>query len=127
MAFTAAEKARIRRYLGFSQGFHDVDTRLEGQLTTLPETYPEAEDQVREILGKLAKIDAKLQTAALGNLNVTELGDIKFLGPDQLTALEDWGRRLINQLAITFNIDMSDQPDYFGATSSGGGGVIPLG
>lgn len=127
MAFTLAEKARIRRYLGFSQGFHDIDTRLEGQLDTLPLTYPEAETQVRDILVALDAIDRKLQSAALGNMNFTEIvGELKFLGPAQLDALWQQGRTLIQRLAITFNINMSEQPDYYGASVSSGG-VIPLG
>ena len=127
MAFTDAEKARIRRYLGFSQGFHDVDTRLEGQLDTLPSTWPEAETQVRDILTQLIAVDRKLQGAALGNMNFTEIvGEVKFLGPDQLDALREHGRTLIQQLAITFNIEMSGQPDYYGAVVSTGG-IIQLG
>lgn len=127
MAFTETEKARIRRYLGFSQGFHDVDTRLEGQLDTLPLTWPEAETQVRDILAMLDAVDRKLQGAALGNLNFTEIvGEIKFLGPEQLNALRGHGRTLIQRLAITFNIEMSGQPDYYSAAVSTGG-VIQLG
>lgn len=124
MAFTESEKARIRRYLGFSQGFHDVDTRLEGQLGTL--SPQEAEDQVREILVKLAAIDAKLQSAALNNLDLVKAEDVTFLNELQIIALQNYGRTLINQLAIIFNIDMSMQPDYYGS-SAGMGGVIPLG
>jgi hypothetical protein len=124
VSFSEAEKARIRRYLGFSQNFGDVDTRLEGQLDTL--SPQEAEDQVREILAKLAAIDAKLQSAALSNLDLSRAEDVEWLGPDQLLALQNSGRMLINQLGIIFNIDMSGQPDYYGS-SAGGGGVIPLG
>lgn len=127
MAFTLPEKARIRRYLGFSQGFHDVDTRLEGQLDTLPTTWPEAETQVREMLALLDAVDRKLQGAALGNMNFARIvGEVEFLGPDQLDVLRHHGRTLIQRLAITFNIDMSGQPDYYG-TAASSGGVIPLG
>lgn len=124
MAFDEGEKARIRRYLGFSQGFRDFDTRLESQLGDL--TPQEAEDQVREILAKLAAVDAKLQSMALGNLDLRKAEDVEWFGAEGLVALQNYGRSLINQLGILFNIDMSGQPDYFG-TSAGIGGPIPLG
>jgi hypothetical protein len=121
VAFTDTEKATIRRYLGFSELFRDVDTRLEGQLDSLS---AEAEALVRATLVQLAAIDAKIHTAALENLDLQRAEDVTFLGPEQLIALKDYGRSLINRIAVTFEVE--PMRDYYGAGAMGGG-VIPFG
>jgi hypothetical protein len=122
-AFTDAQKAAIRQYLGFSELFHDIDPRLEGQMIELGSRAPDAVARVQANLVALADIDARLG-GALDNLDLTKAEDILFLGPDQLEALRNQGRMLIQQVAITF--ELRPKRDYY-ATGECMGGEIPLG
>jgi hypothetical protein len=123
-AFTDAEKASIRRYLGFSEAFHQINTMLESMMDDLASRSPAAQTQVIAILGQLAAVDAKLQHAALINLNFVSGDGAVFQGPAQIDALQDYGRTLVQHLAITFEV--TPRRDYYGA-EAGAGGVIPLG
>ena len=124
MAFTDDEKMAIRSYLGWSALFFEIDPRLEGQMNRLPTSVPAAVTRVQTILTSLADIDTRLG-AALDNLDLTKAEDIIFLGPEQLDALRNQGRMLVNQLSIIFEV--SPKRDYFGEGEGGMGGVIPLG
>lgn len=122
MAFTDAEKVKIRQYLGFSEAFHQINTRLESMMDDLANRSPAAVDEVRAILAKLATLDTQLDTSAT-SLEFKRAEDVEWnLGQwEQLVAR---GRYLIQRLAIMFEVDPA--ADYFGA-ATGGGGVIPLG
>jgi hypothetical protein len=124
MAFTNAEKTRLRRYLGFSELYRQVETRLESQLDALPTNNPDAETQVRALLAKVDAVDTKIQSAGLENLDAAKVKDVVLLGAEQLRALRAQGRMLIRQIAITF--DLEPRRDYF---DEGGamGGLLPLG
>jgi hypothetical protein len=122
-AFTPEEKALIRQYLGFSELFHDIDPRLESQMAEIGDRSPEAADHVRAQLARLANIDAQLE-AALDNLTLSKAEDVTFLGPDQLEALRQHGRNLVERIAIVFQV--RPQRDYFGS-EVGSGGVLQLG
>jgi hypothetical protein len=122
-AFTDPQKAAIRQYLGFSELFHDIDPRLEGQMIELGSRAPEAVARVQTNLLKLADIDARLD-GALENLDLTTAEDIIFLGPEQLEALRNQGRMLIQQIAIAF--ELKPKRDYY-ATGECWGGEISLG
>ncbi len=124
MAFTQHERAHIRRYLGFSELWKDRDMRLEGQLDSLPVQSPFAAIQVSTILVSLAAIDAKIQSALLENLDLRVADEATFLGPEQIEALQNGGRSLIMQIAITF--DLHPRRDFYGA-AMGMGGEIQLG
>lgn len=126
MAFSNAEKTRIRRYLGFSELYRQIDTRLETQLDALPANNPDAETQVRALLGRVGAIDDAIQGKALTRLDASEIiGEVKLLGPEQLRALRTQGRMLINQIAITF--DLTPLRDYFDEGGGSMGGFIALG
>lgn len=126
MAFTNAEKTKIRRYLGFSELDRQIDMRLESQLVALPVNNPDAEADVRTVLGLLAQIDAKIMSAALTRLDATRVENIELLGPAQLVALRAQGRMLIGQIGITF--DVLPLRDYYDTSGgSGMGGLIALG
>jgi hypothetical protein len=121
MAFTEDEKSAIRNYLGLSELYKDLDARLEGQLTTLS-TY--AETRVRACLTKLAAVDAKLDSVALNSLDVKSADGATFFGPDQIDALQNYGRTLIGQIATTFLMDVPR--DYYGG-AAGNGGALSIG
>lgn len=122
-AFTNIEKSKIRRYLGFSELWRDLDSRLEGQLNDLPERNPDAADQVREYIAQLDAIWAKLNSAAISNLDVIRADEVTFRGPEQLMGLREQGRMLVQAIAITFYID--PPRDIF--SSGTAGGLVALG
>lgn len=121
MALTAEEKAAVRLYTGRSDQFRDLDTTLESQLDSVS---PAAEAQVRVVLSQLAAIDAKIQSAALNNMDLERAEDVTFRGPEQLLGLMEYGRSLIQRLCVIFHIQPTR--DYYG-TEASSGGVIPLG
>ena len=123
-AFTDTEKASIRRYLGFSEAFHTINTRLEAMMDDLADRSPAAQTQVRATLALLAQVDDKLQNAALRNLNFVSGDGAVFLGPAQIEALQDYGRTLVQRLSIPFEVVPAR--DIYGA-EIGSGGLIPLG
>ena len=123
MAFTDAQKVSIRNYLGFSENFHQINTRLESMLIDLPIRSPAAEALAISILAQLAAIDAANQTTALTGVKFKKAEDVEWnLGAFQQR--QDYGRSLIQRLAILFEV--TPMEDYYGA-AGGGGGVIPLG
>ncbi len=124
MAFSEDQKAAVRQYLGFSELFHDFDSRLEGQMDALGTSRPSAVTRAQALLTKLAALDAKIDDSALNNLDLERAEDVTFLGPKQIEALQDYGRSLIQQLAVIFEVQV--QRDYYGS-EAGSGGVIPLG
>jgi hypothetical protein len=122
MALTEDEKSAIRHYLGWSDRFREIDPRLESMMGAVS-SY--AETRVRAALTRLGQIDTALQDAALNNLDLVgaEAG-VSFRGPEQLGALRQAGRVLVQQVAIVFEVE--PKRDYFGVEGATGG-VIPLG
>lgn len=111
MAFTDAQKAQIRQVLGYSELFHDVDTRLESQMDEIGTRSPDAETRVKSSLTAITALDTRISTA-LDNLDVRKAGSIELLGPAQLETLRQHGRMLIQQIAITFEVEI--KRDYYG-------------
>jgi len=122
-AFTDAQKAAIRQYLGFSELFHDVDTRLESQMSEIGTRSPDAATRIVNNLTALAAIDTRL-TSALDNLDLVRAEDVTFLGPAQLEAIRTHGRMLIGQIAIT--LEVQPRRDYY-STGAEMSGCIMLG
>lgn len=116
--FSGEEQARIRQYLGFSEQFQDLDGRLESQLAEVGSRSPEAETLVRQCLARLANVEEQLE-GALDNLALTRAEDVSFLGPEQLEALRQHGRNLIQRIAIVFHVE--PLRDYFGSEATSGG------
>lgn len=123
MAFSPTEKVRIRNYLGRSELFKDLDTRLESQMDSIPTRSPEAETEIRTLLGKIAAIDDKLSDFAVNGSDIKKAEEVEFWGPEQLSMLQNRGRMLIGRLATFFEVEVLG--DYFGEGPIGG--VIPLG
>jgi hypothetical protein len=123
--FSADEKVAVRNYLGFSELYHDLDPRLESQLSGLYARSPESVDLVRVRLTELADIRTRLGLA-LDNLDLVQAEDVTFLGPMQLDALRDHGRMLIQSIAIMF--DLVPLRDVFATYGDDGyGGPVPIG
>lgn len=70
------QKAQIRTYLGYPDGFRYRDTRLESVMDSLS---PEAEVQIASILGNLATVDQQvLDAAAAAALGIKRVDEITF-------------------------------------------------
>lgn len=125
MALSESQKADVRLYLGYSRG-RDRNPALEYRLDA-GVLSAEEEARLAAALAQLAAIDAKLQSAALNNLDLERAEDVTFLGPKQLDALRGQGRMLVERLAIV--VEVEPARDFFDAGGGGGamGGFIPLG
>lgn len=117
--FDEDERAAIRNFLGFSELFRDIDTRLEGQMDTIGDSRPAAAARVRKLLTKLAEIDDMIQGASEDNLDLRTAEDgVTFLGPEQIAALQELGAAYINQMSIIFEVE--PQRPYYGGGALGG-------
>jgi hypothetical protein len=125
MAFTGAEKAAIRQYLGVSELFRDVDSRLEGQFDTVGTIRPDAEARVRALLTRLAAIDTRIEVILDGGVDIVKADDAEFDPEKAIALLQNTGRSYIAQVAIVFEYEVTR--DYYGAPAGFGGGPIALG
>ena len=121
--FTDAEKAQIRQVLGYSELFHDVDTRLENQMLEIGTRSPDAKTRISASLVALTAIDARL-VSALDNLDLVRAEDVTFLGPAQLDTIRAHGRMLIQQISITLQCPV--MRDYY-STGNDIANVVMLG
>jgi hypothetical protein len=105
LAWTEADKAQLRHYLGFAALFLQADSRLEVAITSVQSlgdngTRPDnsTELQIRGWLASLARVEqrlAELWEVAEG-LKVDELGVDPFRG---MALLRSEGRRLVGSIA----------------------------
>lgn len=135
MAFTAAQKKDIRKYLGVPFGFYDLNYRLESMMEKVG---ADATDSAEVIawLTRLTAIDAAVtgdssSSATYGALK--KVDEVEFYNVTDGSAsgntigLVNQGRVLINRLARAFGMDDTlPNGDYFG-TRRGGDGIIGLG
>lgn len=101
MALTAAQKAEIRRYLGFSD-INRVDSSFALLESAMSAVSAEGEALVVVLLGKLATIETEL-TNALGCLKASQVEDVRLRGPEQIRTLREEGRRLVGDLGVTLD------------------------
>jgi hypothetical protein len=105
MAWTEADRATIRAYLGFPALFLQADPRLEAAMTSVLAvtdhgTRPDdsTEKQIRGWLGQLAKIESRLQDL----WDEAEALKVDELGVDPMRAmalLRAEGRRIVGRIA----------------------------
>lgn len=123
MAFTAAQKKDIRKYLGVPFGFYDLTTRLESMMDLVG---AEATDSA-EIIGwltELTNIDASLVASASGASYsygaLKKVDEVEFHPTDGDSSSKvgsvDRGRMLIQRLARALGVsDVLPLGDYFAA------------
>lgn len=131
MALTAAQKAEVRRWLGWPARFHQFDSRLENAMDALA-TEPEHEAQITNpltgtppgILAELDDIDAKLRDAHK-RIKASEVGNIKLNNGREIAWLRREGRRHTRRLAALLGVER--RVDVFGSgdvhTFAGFGGT----
>lgn len=126
MALTEPQKADCRLYLGYARG-RDLNPALEYRLDA-GVLSAEEESRIIATLALVAAIDAKLQNAAINNLDLERAEDVTFLGPAQLDALRAQGRMLVGRIATALEVEPArDFFDAGGGAGSSMGGFIPLG
>jgi len=107
MAFTGAEKATIREYMGWSARFAQYDTALERAMSAI-ETMPDDEAKARTHLVELARIDAAIQ-ACEARFKATKVGSI-VLSESELSRLRSRGAERLGRLATLLGCEVRDNP-----------------
>ena len=113
MALSDAQKAKVRRYLGYPDVnrrlFHDV----EGALTAISS---EGQTEVEDLLAKIATVETTL-VAAQGRQKVVKAEDVTLAGRGEIRALWSEGNRYAHTLAFILDVQLRRQPFGGGATS----------
>lgn len=118
-AWTEAEKANLRAYLGFPSLFANYEPRLENAITAVQSTADggalsssATQDRMRSVLTQLATLESKM-TELQCSYSIMEAGtdNVKLDAGRALFLLRMEGRRLIGQLSIS----LGTRPirDYF--------------
>ena len=110
MAFTEAQRATIRLYLGWPARFRSTHNELEQAMTAVGEV---AEDSANllAILPKIAAIDTRL-ASAMGGSKVDQAGSIILKADNGTSILRREGRRLVRQLSAILACPAGS--DFFG-------------
>ena len=125
MAWTEADRAKLRHYLGFPALFHQAEPRLENAIHSVQSeadggTRPDnsTELQIRGWLLQLARLEARLEEVwdEAEALKVDELG----IDPARaLYVLRSEGRRVVGNLARA--LGTLPRHDVFSAAALSGG------
>lgn len=113
MALTDAEKAKVRRYLGFPDVNRLSYSSLEGALDALS---TEGEAEVQACLTSLAALDDYL-TASWTRLMVKRAEEVELRGYEEVQGLRNEARRLADTLAAI--LDVEPLRDIFGGAITG--------
>lgn len=121
MAFTEAEKTRIRMLTGWGSRFTLTETRLENAMDAVGGI---AEDQakIQAILTSLTTIDTQI-TSALETAGVTGVSSIKLDSDQGISHFKAEGRRLVEAIASILQVPI--KKNYYGGGMTGS--YIPYG
>ena len=119
MAFSNAQKSKIRAYLGFPDLHLSANPRLEGGLEVAG-ADSDTQTEVESLLTKLAAVEVAIDTNAIDTAGLSSVGtgDPEFYKGQQLNDLKRIGRGLVAKLSIKLGIPVVS--DYFGSTGYGG-------
>lgn len=109
-SFTGAQRTSIRRYLGWSARFAQVDTRLEMAINSV-EFDADAYNLIVSLLTKLDGVSTTLD-GTYGRLKALKVGSIELSGPGEIGTLRSEGRRFAGQLASILGVEV--RHDAFG-------------
>lgn len=135
MALLPVQRMQVRLYLGWSERFHQTDSRLEQALNALdgPQSV-DAEAYVVDTLCKLQNIDSRL-TDALSRLSVVKIDNIE-ISQREIPMIRNEGRRLAGRIASLLGVEVrhdvfsgggpQDFATYAGMFPAGGGNLPPL-
>lgn len=121
MAFTSAQKAKIRFYLGYPQVYLFANPRLESALDVIGANV----DQSALVVALLAKLDAQneefIDAAGAAGLRTLDKDDVGFFdGNSVILGNASVGRTLCNQLSITCGVPIAN--DIYGTHGYSGDG-----
>lgn len=109
MAFTGAEQATIREYMGWGARFAQEDTALERAMASLGGgAFPDEETKTRAHLAELARIDAAI-TACEARFKADKVGSIE-LAPRELKQLRSRGTERLGRLARQLGVEVRGNP-----------------
>jgi len=100
MALSDANKAKIRRHLGYSDVGADPHFRLESAMATLSAA---GETEVVALLAEIAAVDSALVTART-TLRLEQVEDIKFSGGSGIAALRTDKSALVGELSSILGV-----------------------
>jgi hypothetical protein len=137
MAFSDAEKAQVRLYLGYPDLYRYKNVRLEGVISG-NQLSSEAEDLVRVALTNIATVEAKILSRGVGTAGVKRVDEIEFFKSAVYKEMRDWGRMYVTRISIVTGVpvysDVFSTQGYLGDQYSAGGlgskyngNLIPLG
>lgn len=109
MALTGVQKARIRKYLGWSARFGQFDRAMEGALEAIS-VDPDQEAEVLADLTECIRIDAAI-AAAESRLKATKVGPID-LNQGEIGQLRNRGRTHVGRIATALGVEVRE--DAFG-------------
>lgn len=130
MAFTNAERAGIRKYLGWNARWVQFDSALERAFSFVDNQTAggdtSSEDEARTLLGKITTIEGEID-ASRTRFKANKVGTIE-LNRSEVGQLVGRGESYIGQLARVFGVEVKGsalRPDMAfsqGPYGSGGGG-----
>ncbi len=126
---TSVQRMKIRLYLGWSERFHQTDSRLEQSMNALDSSQSDdARAYVITALTSLADIDTRL-TDALSRLKALKVGSIELPGPGEIGMLRSEGRKFAGRIASILGVEI--RHDVFSGAGPNAyaswGGMVPLG
>lgn len=137
MAFTEAQKVKIRFAIGHADVFRDLNSRLESAMDIIG-TRPDTQALVESVLALLDAVTTSI-SSSLSSAGLKRAEDIEWYEGSSGSAAIDQkkaeGRRYCAQLSIIFGVplvgDMFGTEGYRGdawmSVSHQYGGLIPLG
>ena len=110
-AFTPAQRAQIRTYLGWTARFAQTDTRLEWAMNAVDaDSDTSNHDNVVALLTLIQTMDETTIPGSYLNLKANEVGSIKISGAgmkgEEIAVLRSEGRRLVGKLAVIFGVEV---------------------
>ena len=113
---SSAERVTVRNYLGWSERFHQTDSRLEMALNAL-EADSDGTDYVRVEMAKVAVIETKIQ-GITDLYKAKQVGSIELHSSETLMLFRSHGRMSISRIAIVLGVEI--RADYFGTSGPAG-------
>lgn len=113
MAFTEAQKVKIRYYLGWGDRFRQSDSALEQAMLAVEQNSDTVDFIVDELIVDLEAITESLVDARK-RLKAAKVGSITLPMANEIAMLRSEGRRLANSLASTLSVET--RQDVFSGT-----------
>lgn len=120
MAFTGAERARIRSLGGWGSRWTQNNTRLESSLDSIGSAAPDEEALIRSYLVQLDTIDAYILEAQ-GMIGVKQTGSIVMDDTAGIGGLRSEGTRIVD--AIFAILECEVLKNFYGSGSPRGGAI----